>query len=105
MNDFEKAQKNLKNDIIVLFVLELIFLGFSINTGNINIFPIGFAVFLFIGYLCAKSGSKSAGTIGIIVGILMMFTIITSDIADFLLGLFVVMHSSKYNKSFNKKEA
>ena len=45
MNDFEKAQKNLKNDMIVLFVLELIFLGFSINTGNINIFPIGFAVF------------------------------------------------------------
>ncbi len=101
MNDFEKAQKNLKNDMIVLFVLELIILGFSIYTSNINVFSIGFAVFLFIGYLLAKSGSKSAGTIGIIVDILMMLTIITGDIIDFLLGLFVVMHSSKYNKSFN----
>ena len=48
MNVFEKAQKNLKNDMIVLFVLELIILGFSIYTENINIFSIGFAVFLFI---------------------------------------------------------
>ena len=101
MNDFEKAQKNLKNDMIVLFVLELIILGLSIYTGNINIFSIGFAVFLFIGYILAKNGSKSAGTLGIIVGILMMLTIITGDIIDFLFGLFVVMHSSKYNKSFN----
>ena len=64
-------------------------------------FSIGFAVFLFIGYNLAKNGSKSAGTIGIIVGILMMLTIITGDIIDFLLGLFVVIHSYKYNKSFN----
>lgn len=104
MNDFDKAQRNLKNDMIVLFVLELIILVFSICTGNINIFSIGFAVFLFIGYSLAKNCSKSAGTIGIIVGILMMLTIITGDIIDFLLGLFVVMHSSKYNKSFNQKK-
>ncbi|MCI6931549.1 MAG: hypothetical protein MR765_00190 [Tenericutes bacterium] len=101
MNVFEKAQKNLKNDMIGLFFLELIILVFSIYTGNINIFSIGFAVFLFIGYNLAKNGSKSAGTIGIIVGILMMLTIITGDIIDFLLGLFVIMHSTKYNKSFN----
>lgn len=101
MNVFEKAQKNLKNDMIVLFVLELIILGFSIYTENINIFSIGFAVFLFIWYILAKNGSKSAGIIGIIVGILMMLTIITDDIIDFLLGLFVIMHSAKYNKSFN----
>ena len=31
MNDFEKAQKNLKNDMIVLFVLELIFLGKTVT--------------------------------------------------------------------------
>lgn len=100
MSEFEKAQKNLKNDMIVLFILELIILGFSIYSGNMNIFSIGFAIFLFIGYFLAKNGSKSAGTIGIIVGILMMLTIITGDIIDFLLGLFVVLHSSKYLKNF-----
>lgn len=100
MTNFEKAQKNLKNDMIVLFVLELIILGFSIYNGNINFFSIAFAVFLFLGYILSKNGSKSAGTIGIIFGILMMLTIIAGDIIDFLLGLFVVMHSSKYNKSF-----
>lgn len=101
MNDLKKAQKNLKNDMIVLFVLELIIFGFSIYAKNISIFSIGFAAFLFTGYILAKSGSKSAGIIGIIVGILMMLTITTGYLVGFLLGLFVIIHSSKYIKSFN----
>ncbi|MEG2848553.1 MAG: hypothetical protein RR904_07345 [Bacilli bacterium] len=100
MNEFEKVQKNLKNDMIVLFILELIILGFSIYFGNMSIFALVFAVFLFLGFFLAKSGSKTAGTIGVIIGILMMLTIITGNIIDFLLGLFVILHSFKYLKAF-----
>lgn len=39
-----------------------------------------------------------------VVGILMMLTIISADILDFLLGLFVVLHSSKYNKLIQNKK-
>ena len=95
---FEKAAKNLKNDMLLLFILELIIFIISLVRSNINIFSIVFAIFLFIGYLFAKEKRKQAGIIGIIVGILMMSTILFLDLADFLLGLFVVLHSVKYNK-------
>ena len=100
MSEFEKAQKNLKSDMIVLLVLELVILGFSIRYSSPNIFPLVFAILLFLGFFLAKNGSKAAGTLGIIVGILMILTILTGDIIDFLLGIFVILHSSKYLKSF-----
>ncbi len=100
MSEFERAQKNLKNDLLFLSILELIILGFSFFKGYINVFSLGFAIFLFLGFFLAKNGSKVVGTIGIIVGILMVLTILKGDIIDFLLGLFIVLHSSKYLKSF-----
>lgn len=103
MSDFEKAQKNLKNDMLVLFILELIFFVFSILSSSFNFPTVIFAILLFVGYNYAKKGVKTAGTIGIIVGILMMLTILSADIIDFLLGLFVVLHSSKYNKLIQNK--
>lgn len=103
MAEFEKAQKNLKNDMIVLFILELIIFVFSIVNNAFNFFAIIFALFLLACYIFAKKGTKAAGTIGIVVGILMMLTILTGDIIDFLLGLFVVMHASKYNKLIQTK--
>lgn len=103
MSEFEKAQKNLKNDMFVLFILEVFLFGLSLLVGETSIFAIGFAVLLSVGYNLARKGSQSAGIIGIIVGVLMMITIVTGDIIDFLLGLFVLMHSLKYNKSFVKK--
>lgn len=60
---------------------------------------------MFVGYNYAKKGEKKAGTIGMVVSILMMLTIIGADILDFLLGLFVVLHSSKYNKLIQNKKA
>lgn len=98
MSKFEKAQKNLKNDMLVLFVLELIIFIFLIINNSFNFFALIFAIMLFVGYLFAKKGQKTAGTIGIIVGILMMTTILGGDFIDFLLGLFVLIHSVKYNK-------
>ncbi len=98
MDGFKKAQKNLENDMLVLFIIELIICGLSIYVDVLDIFSIVLAFFLFIGFILSKHGSKSAGIIGITVGIFMMLTIIIGDIIDFLLGLFVVMHSIKYNK-------
>ena len=99
MTDFEKAKKNLKNDMITLFILELVAFGLLYFVKDtFHAFSLGFAVFLFIGFILAKNGFKAAGIFGIVVGILMMLTIITGDIIDFLLGLFVVIHSYKYNK-------
>ena len=104
MSSFEKAQKNLKNDMLILFILELIILVLTILTNAFNFFTIIFAILLFVGYIYAKKGEKVAGTIGIIVGSLMMLTILTFDIVDFLLGLFVVIHSTKYIKLFKIKQ-
>lgn len=103
MKEFEKAQKNLKNDMLVLFILELIILVFSLINRSFNFFTLIFAVLLIIGYIYAKKGEKAAGTIGIIVGILMMLTILTVDIIDFVLGLFVLLHSLKFNKLIKNK--
>ena len=102
MNDFEKAQRNLKNDMMVLFLLELIAFIISICMKNINIFFLVYAALNFLGYSLAKLGSKMASTIGFIIGVLMIITIINGSmgsIINFLLGIFVVIHSLKYNKS------
>ena len=99
MDEFKKAQKNLKNDMIFLCILELIICcGFLMIDGELNIFSIVFSVFLFIGYILSKSGSKLAGIIGIIFGFLMILTILDGDLIDFLLGLFVAKHSINYTK-------
>lgn len=102
MTEFEKAQKNLKNDMLVLLILDLIIFFFSL-INKVNFFSLVYAVILFIGYNEAKKGNKNAGIIGIIIGILMMLTILSADILDFLLGLFVLMHSVKYIEIIDKK--
>lgn len=103
MSDFEKAQKNLRNDLIVIFVLELLLtILFLIYSGDVNIFTIVFVVLSFIGIFLAKAGSRGAGIIGIIFGILMLITILSGDIIDFMLGLFLLIHSIKYNKLSKK---
>ena len=99
MTEFEKAQKNLKNDMLVLFILDLIIFFFSL-INKVNFFSLVYAVILFIGYNEAKKGNKNAG---IIIGILMMLTILSADILDFLLGLFVLIHSVKYIEIIDKK--
>ena len=102
MTEFEKAQKNLKNDMLVLFILDLIIFFFTL-INKVNFFSLVYAVILFIGYNKAKKGNKNAGIIGIIIGILMMLTILSADILDFLLGLFILIHSIKYIEIIDKK--
>ena len=100
MTDFEKAQKNLKNDMFILFILELIIHIFSLITDIFNFWTIVLSLVFAMGYIFAIKGKKIAGIIGIVVGILMMLTILFGDIIDFVLGLFVLIHSVKYNKLF-----
>ena len=100
MNNFDKAKKNLKNDMLILFILELLIVSFSFYKENINYFGICFTIFLFLGYFLARSGSKAAGIVGMAVGILMTITILNGDLVDALLGIFIVFHSSKYLKLY-----
>ena len=100
----DKIVKNLKNDFLVLAILSLIAsIGMFIlykedSTIMIRVgIQIGYTLLLFWGYTMAKQGKKSAGILGIIVGILMILAFFSS-IIDALLGLFLLVHSIKYNK-------
>ena len=101
-----KIVKNLKNDFLVLAILSLIVsIGIFIlykEDSNIMIrfgIQIGYTLLLFWGYTMAKQEKKSAGILGIIIGILMILTVFSS-IIDALLGLFLLIHSIKYKKLF-----
>lgn len=108
MEEFEKVKKYLKQDMITLFVLEILVIVLSLFTNLVQykyytvgiICCLAFAIVLFFGFLYAKNGEKIAGTIGIVVGVLMMLTIINNEGIDFLCGVIVFVHSIKYNKYF-----
>ena len=102
MENVEKIRKNLQSDMIVLFVLELIILIFNVVSFNVIgiIASAVIAILLMVGYQKAKNHEESAWGIGVVVGIFMMLTILLGDIIDFLLGLFVLLHSLKYKKTF-----
>lgn len=123
----KNVQKNLKNDMMVLAILELAVIIISFVRGNNYYFSIGYLVFLLIGYYLASKGSKLAGILGIIVSALMVLpniilisTKLLSEInfqgiigkiieaiaensvlsiIDCLLGIFILLHSIKYLKS------
>ena len=101
-----KIAKNLKNDFLVLAILSLIAsIGvFFLSKDNSNIMiragiQIGYTLLLFWGYAMAKQEKKSAGILGIVVGILMILTFFSS-IIDAILGLFLLIHSVRYNKYY-----
>jgi len=100
-----KEQKNLKNDMLLLAIIYLVVTAFYlITTRSINVVIIKFIIYiisLFFGYMKAKNNEKVAGTIGLVIGILMMISILSLSLLDFLLGLFLFIHSLKYNKQFN----
>ncbi len=102
MDIYSKAKNNLKNDMLVIFIIESLINIYSIYKGNTNYYGIGFALLLFAGYLLTRKGSKAAGIVGIVVGCLMMLTILNRELTAFLFGLLIVLHSSKYIKSFGE---
>jgi len=96
----EKTRKLIVNDMLLLFIFQIIAIIFSIVQGGFSIQSIGFAVLCFFGYMEAKKGTPSAGTIAIVVGLLMICTIIMFDIFDFILGIFVLIRGITYSKQF-----
>ena len=98
----EKIIKNLKNDFLFLAIIQIIILAISLFVDNsiLTISSIVYGILLLVGYSSAKNIKKSAGSIGIFVGILMILTILTGNIIDLILGIFLVSHSVKYNKLF-----
>lgn len=88
-----KSQKTLRNDFIVLFILELLLVGMTISEGNFNIFNAIFAVLALLEIYLTSTNSKFSWIVGIIFGIGMISTIIIKDIIDALLGIFVLIHS------------
>ncbi len=102
--DFKKLQKQLINDFLVLGILSLISAIYYLVTKS-SFFNIIYTILLFVGFYYAKKGNNIAGKIGVITGILLLLTIINLDIIDFILGIFILNRSIKYNKHFpnNKK--
>lgn len=95
MSDFEKIKKTLKNDMTVLFAIQLLGLVYSIFEKKFNYSIVIFALLFLLEYAFVDNGKKIAGIIGIILSI---FLIISGNIINILLGMFVILHSFKYNK-------
>ena len=66
------------------------------------ILTLTYLVFLVVCYFLVKKGTKAGGIMSFIVGILMILSILSGDIIDLALGLFLVSHSSKYLDSYKK---
>ena len=104
---YPKEQNMLIKDFTFLFILEIIGIGFFLFSffrfeSFLNFYSIPFFVLLYYGRIESKKGTKRAGQIRLVTGCLMILTIIQFDIVDFMLGLFLVIHSNKYlnNMSF-----
>lgn len=99
-----KAVKTLKNDIMVLIVVSILLIVlYYFSKGEFLIFNFIYLIFLLFEYNLVKKEEKIAGNIGIIIGVLMMLSIINYDLLDFLLGLFLFMHSNKYIKALENE--
>ena len=109
MDKFEKAQKNLKGDMIFLAIAEIVILIIVlINLGDYyqkeliykSIASIISIVFMIYCYNLADSKSKSAGYLSIVIAVIMKITL---DIINVILGIFLLIHSSMYIKNYNLK--
>jgi len=99
-----KIIKNLKNDMLVLFCINLLLIGLLFYTKlytitDLLVYIIN-ALCLFVGYRAAKQSKNYAGILGVVVGISM---ILSGSIIDAVLGIFVIIHSFKYNKVIKKR--
>lgn len=108
MTDFEKSKKHLKIFFIVLGILQVLSVGLTIYNNGFELLT---AIFGFIyialyitGYITASKGEKFAGTVGIIMGCVLIATILLFDILDFAVGIFLVIEAVKYNKLFKTKD-
>lgn len=105
-NNFSESfillQRRLKLDMLIILIFQIINVGLSLFKNNLNIFIVINLILVSFGYFESKKGTKKAGIIGIIIGILMIISIFNFEIFDFMLGLFILIRSIKYNNEFNK---
>lgn len=101
-----KATKNIKNDLIIITILEVFVIGYTLSNPKIeiNIFSIVFLCLSIVGLYFAVDGKKPAAYIAMVIGLFMMLTIIVLDIIDFVLGLFMVLHCINYLIQNKKKQ-
>lgn len=107
MKEFKKIAKILTNDFIVLAILEVILFILKIMKGTPIQVAISVIIFIamVVGSNLASDGKQSAGIMGMIFAILMILTIFTGDIIDCILGVFLLIHSIKYQNAYVAKKS
>ena len=111
MTDFDKIKKTVKFDMLLLAILQTLAFVLTVvasqTTAEVEldtltiVFSLLYIGLYVTGFLSAKQGTKPAGIIGIIMGCILIATILMGDLIDCALGIFLMIHSVKYNKLFN----
>ena len=95
----DKVARQLASDFLVLGVFVVIILILSLLSGSFNFFNIIHLVIIVAGHSAAKELKPSAGVFGIIMGICL---IISFNLIDSLLGIFILIRSIRYNALLKK---
>lgn len=94
-----------KNNFITLGAIQLVVIILSLiddfNLMELVIAVVSFVLF-FIGFCLADNKKKSAGYMGIIIGVLLLMSIVIKDYLSALIGISLIFNSIKYIKNFNK---
>jgi len=101
-----KAAKNLKSDMVILMIFQIIIVLLTLSEFNISSgIRIGCVVLYLVCIGLADDFALAAGFLGIVVSCTLMINIIAGGIIDFILGVFVMIHSIVYMiaVSSNKK--
>lgn len=103
VNILSSGNKLLRNDMIVIGIIEAIFIIYTIIKNEFSFIPL-IALALIGGCLfLAIKNNKYTGFLGLVIGIGMILTILTGDIINCLLGIFITIHSI-YSIITNKKK-
>ena len=101
----EKVINKYKNSFITLGTIELIIIILGLVTKfslvELLIACLLFVLF-FVGFCFVDEKKKSAGYVGIFIGILLLISVVIKDYLSVLIGLDLIVNSIKYIKSFKK---
>lgn len=105
MKNFKKVKNLLKQDLIVIFILELLVIGYQMYDNDIKILNIVLAFMVLFGYFCAKEESKVSGIIGIVLSsaMLLISFLDIGSLLDLIIGIILMIHSVNYNNCLNNK--
>lgn len=95
----DKIARELASDFWGLGVFVVIIIILAIFSGSFNFLYIVYLGIIVAGHSAAKELKPSAGVFGIIMGILL---IISFNLIDLILGIFILIRSIKYNSLIKK---